>query len=643
MDEVAAPEPEPSGGDREFEGIEGEFQFLTQGFFVVSCVVAAGITHHVDRGWLQESMVYIILGGLLGALVLAGEEFAGDNSDAAREIFKDYFSFDAQQFFFLLLPPIILDAGYNIPRKKNFFKNLSSILAFAFVGTFISTLIIGSGLWLASTAVCPTDEACGGDGQPVSLGFERPAIAFKLGAMLSATDPVATLSVLSSLGGLTDPNLHNIIFGESIFNDAVAIVLFEVFDAVAKEADAGGEQRSSGAQILQAVGQFVYITVLSCAMGVAIGIIAALLTRWWWVRGLAHVEVILLTGLAYTSYVVAETADISGIMSLFVCAMTLSHYARHNITREAAQVTTYGFHSLSFVAEAAVFTFMGGDFVLSDFGGRLGDGGEWDWRLIVLTVPVVLLSRCFSVFGVSAVINCAKQKGRDGRVKNGLSFRSQLVLWWAGLRGAIAYGLAKRWDAEENSPLGQVTTTIVVVMFTTFVFGSTIGGVISCLGLAGHPADDMDSDDEALETDEQEEEIVRQRRLSSHSMKRPTRTPIERQIAAGTATPLDEPLLGSAVEGGGDGDAFTIGGGGSSRRGGSRSGGLMAWCRRQDREVLSKWLGGKHWRLQRAVEQEVERKQHALVAAQAAAATEAVPIPLSAGNDASPPGPGGSE
>jgi hypothetical protein len=57
------------------------------------------------------------------------------------------------------------------------------------------------------------------------------------------------------------------------------------------------------------------------------------------------------------------------------CAMMMSHYARHNITKEAAAVTTYGFHALCFVAEAAVFTFMGGDFVLSDFGGQIGDGG----------------------------------------------------------------------------------------------------------------------------------------------------------------------------------------------------------------------------------------------------------------------------
>jgi hypothetical protein len=55
--------------------------------------------------------------------------------------------------------------------------------------------------------------------------------------------------------------------------------------------------------------------------------------------------------------------------------MMMSHYARHNITKEAAAVTTYGFHALCFVAEAAVFTFMGGDFVLSDFGGQIGDGG----------------------------------------------------------------------------------------------------------------------------------------------------------------------------------------------------------------------------------------------------------------------------
>ena len=55
----------------------------------------------------------------------------------------------------------------------------------------------------------------------------------------------------------------------------------------------------------------------------------------------------------------------------------MSHYSRYNITAEAEAVTTHGFHALAFMAEAAIFTYLGADFLLSDF-----DAEAWDWRLV---------------------------------------------------------------------------------------------------------------------------------------------------------------------------------------------------------------------------------------------------------------------
>lgn len=323
--------------------------------------------------------------------------------------------------------------------------------------------------------------------------------------MLSATDPVATLSVLSSLSGLRDPNLYNVIFGESVFNDAVAIVLFDVFSRVSEDDTQGEGQGGQGwLQVLGATGKFLYVTLLSGLIGISIGIIAALLTRWWWIRGIPHVEATALAALAYVSYVAAEVTQASGIMSLFVCSMMLSHYSRHNITRTAATVTTTGFHALAFVAEAAVFTFLGADFVLSDFGGSALDpeteGGQWDSRLLGITIPLVLVARIFSIVPLCALINSFRR--RAGASDTVIGWRSQLVLWWAGLRGAIAYGLAKRWDSEQsredgaeqlNEPVGQVTTTITIVIFTTFCLGSTISLVRNlllswCIGRTAAPA-----------------------------------------------------------------------------------------------------------------------------------------------------------
>ena len=393
------------------------------------------------------------------------------NIGSSTELYSIYFAFDPDVFFYLLLPPIILDAAYNIPAKSNFFYNFSAILTFAFVGTLISTIIIGTAVWGLSVGVANA----GG----TEVGYERVTWAFKLGSMLSATDPVATLSVLGSFGALKDPHLHNLIFGESILNDAVAIVLFEEFDRASKAPGAGdGEGEQGWLLVLEGVGTFFWVTLASIGIGAVIGTLCAVITRWWWISGVIHAEILTMMTLPYMSYVVAEAFDVSGIMSLFVCGMMMSHYARYNITIEAEAVTTHGFHALAFVAEAAVFTYLGADFLLSDF-----EPEAWDMRLVGLVIPLCLVARACSIFPLSAAINCKRSRGNESPI----GWKSQLVLWFAGLRGAIAYGLAKRWDAEPSSPPNEVTTVMAVVIFTTFVLGSTVASLIRCLGLEGEP------------------------------------------------------------------------------------------------------------------------------------------------------------
>ena len=162
------------------------------------CILAAYLIKKYRFYYMPESAAALLVGLLVGgvARLITGN---------AEEL--HFLSFQPELFFFLLLPPIILDAAYNMPTKSNFFFNASSILAFAFLGTFISTIVIGTSVWGASILVQNS-------GATRELGFERVTWAFKFSSMLSATDPVATLSVLSSFGQLRDANLFNLIFGE---------------------------------------------------------------------------------------------------------------------------------------------------------------------------------------------------------------------------------------------------------------------------------------------------------------------------------------------------------------------------------------------------------------------------------------------
>ena len=132
----------------------------------------------------------------------------GEIRDANNVIVQET-TFDPELFFNVLLPPIIFHAGYSM-KKQFFFRNIGSILTFAFVGTIISTFVV-AGIMYGVTLMFP------------HLQFFTFIDTLRFGALISATDPVTILAIFSDLN--VDVNLYALVFGESVMNDAVAIVM----------------------------------------------------------------------------------------------------------------------------------------------------------------------------------------------------------------------------------------------------------------------------------------------------------------------------------------------------------------------------------------------------------------------------------
>jgi sodium/hydrogen exchanger-like protein 6/7 len=224
-----------------------------------------------------------------------------------------FVSFDYQFFFNLLLPPIILASGYELHQvmlilgrsrfeavtlmvlKANFFRNIGTILTFAFAGTFISAVVLGLFLWLWTRI--PLD------------GFKISFVeAISVGATLSATDPVTILAIFNTYK--VDPKLYTVIFGESILNDAIAIVIFET----AQRYRVGGVKHGavSAAAFFEAIGYFFLIFFGSLVLGVLVGIATALLLKYTLVRRFPKIESCLVVLIAYASYYFANGATMSG-------------------------------------------------------------------------------------------------------------------------------------------------------------------------------------------------------------------------------------------------------------------------------------------------------------------------------------------
>lgn len=201
--------------------------------------------------------------------------------------------FDYQVFFNLLLPPIILASGYEL-HQANFFRNIGTILTFAFCGTFISAVVLGLLLWFYTRIPL--------EGVDLSL-----VEAISVGATLSATDPVTVLAIFNAYK--VDPKLYTIIFGESILNDAIAIVLFETAQGY-KEGVVKG--KLGFLSLIEGIGTFLAVFFGSLLIGVVVGIAMALGLKYTYVRRFPKIESCLIILVAYASYFFSNGLHMSG-------------------------------------------------------------------------------------------------------------------------------------------------------------------------------------------------------------------------------------------------------------------------------------------------------------------------------------------
>jgi len=228
-------------------------------FFIGLLVVSLCLGSVVSRRWaaLPEAVVVLAVGVVAGVACKAAR---GTTSGSTRHHFftKPLLGFDTSLFFLGLLPPIIFRSGYEL-RTEWLVSLWGPILSLAVGGTLVSAIVV-------AVVVLLWSAAGGGPGHRVSPG---EALAF--GALVSATDPVSVLAVFAERR--VDPKLFYLVFGESVLNDAVGIVLFKTFSKTIG-ADAMGV-----AGFLVHLVDFFVIFCGSMALGMVLAAGCALLLR----------------------------------------------------------------------------------------------------------------------------------------------------------------------------------------------------------------------------------------------------------------------------------------------------------------------------------------------------------------------------
>ncbi|KAI1638864.1 Sodium/hydrogen exchanger family-domain-containing protein [Biscogniauxia mediterranea] len=453
---------EETDPDETDSGEKEVFASLALFISIVLLIIAFFTSYMLQQKKVQavhETVISIFAGMTVGLILRVSTE-------SVRQLV----SFDYQIFFNLLLPPIILNSGYEL-HQANFFRNIGTILVFAFAGTFLSAVVIGLLLWLYIQLPL----------EPLSMTFND---AISVGATLSATDPVTILAIFNTYK--VDPKLYTVIFGESILNDAIAIVIFET--AQKYKSDAAG---SYGViSFFGGVGTFLLNFFGSLVIGVAVGVGTALVLKFTYVRRYPQIETCLIVLITYASYFFSQAVRMSGIVSLLFCGITLKHYAYFNMSRRTQLSTKYFFQIMAQLSENFIFIYLG----LSLF---TDNDLQFQPLLIIVTVIAVCAARWVAVFPLSKAINWfhhyrARRQGRE--VSDELPYSYQAMLFWAGLRGAVGVALAALLNGENSYALKA--TVLVVVVLTVIIFGGTTARMLEILGIRTGVVEEVDSDDE---------------------------------------------------------------------------------------------------------------------------------------------------
>ncbi|XP_054288126.1 sodium/hydrogen exchanger 8 [Macrosteles quadrilineatus] len=400
--------------------------------FFVLCVLALGILliHLMlltNFQYLPESVVIIFLGALIGFII---NFFSDQNIGNWRK--EEAFSPTA--FFLVLLPPIIFESGYNL-HKGNFFQNIGSILVFAIVGTTISALVIGTGIYILGLA----DVA-------YHLSFIE---SFAFGSLISAVDPVATVAIFHALD--IDPVLNMLVFGESILNDAIAIVL------TTSVLESNKPDMSPIEAVFSAFNRFCLMFFASAGIGVIFALISALLLKHVDLRKNPSLEFGMMLVFTYAPYALAEGIHLSGIMAILFCGIVMSHYTHFNLSTVTQITMQQTMRTLAFIAETCVFAYLG--LAIFSFRHRV------EPELVVWSLILCLVGRACNIFPLAILVN----KFREHKITK----RMQFIMWFSGLRGAISYALSLHLEFSDETRHVIITTTLIIVLVTTLIFGGS--------------------------------------------------------------------------------------------------------------------------------------------------------------------------
>ena len=468
--------------------------------------VAAPIFEKIHFHYMHESGLCMIIGVIVSLVAI----FFDPHANFTRSI-----NFSGDIFFTFVLPPIIFSAGYNL-RRASFFKYFIYILSFGVFGTIMSFLWVAPITLLfnhfnlfyfpmkfndedknsqinnknitqnnitnitnsiISNIISNITENISSTNISSTLPDILPNSSDKnyvhfsvteillFASVISATDTIAALTFISED---KEPKLFAILFGEGVVNDAVCIVLYRIL----REFTLSGNEFTSSTPLMM-FSKFLSLAFYSFLIGLLMGCICAYMLKYFLTKQIKlnrTQEISIILFFAFISYTFSEELGLSPIVTLLFTGIFISNYAFYNLSFQAREESSVVSRMISNIAEAFVFTYLGLTLIASI-------QNNFCLSFLIIEFFVVICGRIFAIFGLSFLIE------KLGLKNFHMKTSQKGIMSCAGsIRGAIAFGLAI--SIETSNKVHKeilVGTTLILVFFTTIVFGALMPIMINLM------------------------------------------------------------------------------------------------------------------------------------------------------------------
>ncbi|XP_074658542.1 Na(+)/H(+) exchanger beta-like isoform X3 [Tubulanus polymorphus] len=426
---------------------------LMMALFIFVVALSKIAYHHANflSSWIPESCLLIVLGTVVGLIFFFTgrvDSYQGlvapAEGTSTRKVTTDL-NFVPRNFFLFLLPPIILEASYSL-HDRAFYDNLGTVLLFAVLGTIINWLLIGPMLYGLSLIGAMGDI-------DISL-----VSCLLFSAFIVAVDPVAVIAIFEEIG--VNNTLYFLVFGESLLNDAVTIVIYNMMKTFIQM------DVIPPLEMFLGFVSFFTVSLGGLAIGLIIGFMASFISKY--TADVRVVEPLLMFVSAYLSFLMAELFHFSGIISMIGCGLVQAQYAFHNISHKSHTTIKYFMKMFSTTCEAVIFLYLGIMLV--------SPSHEWHTGFILWANVLCLVVRFIVVFCLSFLAN------RNARMRK-IDWTEQFILAYGGLRGAISFSLAIMLDSSILHKQMFSTCTITIVLSTVFIQGMTIKPFVNLLNI----------------------------------------------------------------------------------------------------------------------------------------------------------------